>query len=161
MTAEPTLMLVDDEIAILRVFKRILSSHPYRVLTAKSATEALQILAEKQVTLLISDAEMPDMDGLELLAQARRANPAIICVLMSGHSELSSAVRAINEGRIHRYLSKPCTATELLGVIEAGFEAATLQEQHLSRLKSSTTNSAPGDEPVAACSSSQGRSTID
>ena len=124
----PSLLLVDDEESILNSLRRLLRSQPYEVLLADSGARALEILAQRPVDLVMSDARMPDMDGATLLARVREGYPATRRILLTGYADLSTIVKAVNEGQIHQYLSKPWNDEELLLILRQ-----TLEYQHAER----------------------------
>jgi two-component system, probable response regulator PhcQ len=109
-------LLVDDDDAALAL-AAALEGAPYEVLTARSAVEALEVLEREDVQVVVSDEWMPGMRGVELLAQVAREYPYIVRILLTGDPQLDAAVRAINEGEIFRFLTKPCSAATLDGVI--------------------------------------------
>ncbi|WP_163559282.1 HD domain-containing phosphohydrolase [Halomonas sp. NO4] len=108
-----TLLLVDDEPHVLSALRRELRREGYRLLTADNGKTALERMAEECIDAIISDALMPGMDGIELLAQVQRDWPECLRLLLTGKADLNAAVRAINEGRIYHYIAKPWDATEL------------------------------------------------
>lgn len=83
----PTVLIVDDEVAILSALRRCLRREGYRILTADTPEAALRALDESVVDLVLSDHKMPAMDGLELLAEARKRQPNAARLLISGWSE--------------------------------------------------------------------------
>lgn len=109
-------LLVDDDEAALAL-AAALEDAPYQVLTARSAAEALEILEREDIQVVVSDEWMPGMRGVELLAQVAREYPYIVRILLTGDPQLDAAVRAINEGEIFRFLTKPCSSTVLDSVI--------------------------------------------
>lgn len=114
MTAAPTtVLLVDDEPHVLAALRRTLRAPELRVLTAGDAEEALRLLAEGGVDVLVSDIDMPGMSGIELIREVRRRNPEIVRLLLTGDASLESALDAINHGEVYRYLLKPWKAAEL------------------------------------------------
>lgn len=102
-----TILIVDDEPYVLDGLRRVLRGEDYRILTCSSATEALSILEAGNVDVLISDIDMPGMTGTELVARARQKYPDVVRILLTGGASLDSALKAINEGEVHRYLTKP------------------------------------------------------
>jgi diguanylate cyclase len=94
----------------------------HRVLTAGSGAEALQMLAVEPVQLVISDMRMPGMDGAKFLAQARVILPEARRILLTGQSDMQAAISAVNEGRVFRFLTKPCPPPQLLTAINAALE---------------------------------------
>jgi response regulator RpfG family c-di-GMP phosphodiesterase len=111
---KPKVLLVDDEESILNSLRRLLRSQPYDMLLASSGAQALEIMAQQPVDLVMSDARMPNMDGATLLAHIHRLYPATTRILLTGYADLPTIVKAINEGQIHRYISKPWNDEELL-----------------------------------------------
>jgi len=109
----PRILLVDDEPHVIEALNRTLHKEPYEILSAASADEALAILARERVEVVIADEMMPGMQGSELLTVVCRQYPDTMRIILTGHAKLESALRAINEGRIYRYLTKPCNELEL------------------------------------------------
>ncbi|MCP1441389.1 response regulator RpfG family c-di-GMP phosphodiesterase [Pseudomonas sp. GGS8] len=114
VTDKPTLLLVDDEESILNSLRRLLRSQPYEVLLATSGAQALEIMAQRPVDLVMSDARMPNMDGATLLAYIHQHYPNTTRIMLTGYADPSAIIKAINEGQIHRYISKPWHDEEML-----------------------------------------------
>ncbi len=131
-----TLLLVDDEPNITRSLQRVLRREPYRLLTAHDAQEALTHMAAEPVDLVISDVRMPGMDGVTLLARIQEHWPDCLRILLTGYAELSSTIKAINEGSIYRYVSKPWDDDELRQTIaqSLGHREAELERRRLLQL---------------------------
>jgi two-component system, probable response regulator PhcQ len=108
-----TILFVDDEPLVTQALKRALHKEPYRILSANSAAQALEVLARQSVDVVISDEMMPGMLGSEFLAVVCRDYPDTVRIMLTGHANLKTAVRAINEGQIYRFLTKPCNEEEL------------------------------------------------
>lgn len=115
--SKASLLLVDDEENILRSLQRVLRKEPYDVQTASSGEEALSLLNAQRFDLVISDARMPGMDGPTLLSEVKRKWPGTIRILLTGYADVNSTIKAINEGQIYRYISKPWEDEELKLVI--------------------------------------------
>ncbi|HLT14840.1 MAG TPA: HD domain-containing phosphohydrolase [Marinobacter sp.] len=111
------LLLVDDEDNILRSLQRVLRREPWQLTLAHSGDEALAAMADEKFDLVISDARMPGMDGPTLLAEIRRKYPWCIRILLTGYADINSTVKAINDGQIYRYISKPWDDDELRLII--------------------------------------------
>jgi len=107
-------LLVDDEEAILNSLRRVLRNEPYELLFARSGEAALSSLQEHAIDLVVSDARMPGMDGATLLSEINKRNPDCMTILLTGYADLPTIVKAINEGKIYRYISKPWDDDELL-----------------------------------------------
>ena len=111
---KPKVLLVDDEESILNSLRRLLRSQPYEVLLATSGAQALEIMAQQPIHLVMSDARMPNMDGATLLAQVHQHYPETVRIMLTGYADPSAIIKAINEGQIHRYISKPWRDEEML-----------------------------------------------
>jgi response regulator RpfG family c-di-GMP phosphodiesterase len=115
-------LCVDDERAVLDGLALHLR-RKYRLETAQSGAEGLAILRENPgVAVIVSDMRMPGMDGAAFLTRAREAAPDAVRMLLSGQSDIDSAIAAINQGGVFRFLTKPCPPPTLLGAIEAALE---------------------------------------
>lgn len=115
--ANARLLLVDDEENILRSLQRILRKEPYDVSTAASGEQALALLDDHTFDLVISDARMPGMDGPTLLSEVKRKWPWSMRILLTGYTDINTTIKAINDGQIYRYISKPWDDEELKLVI--------------------------------------------
>lgn len=100
-------LFVDDEPLVTEALKRSLSEEEYKILTANSADEALDILAREPVDVVVADEKMPGMSGSEFLAAVCQEHPDTIRIMLTGQASLEAAVRSINEGEIYRFLTKP------------------------------------------------------
>lgn len=136
-TSEPiaTLLLVDDEPLVTDGLKRAFHPEPYRVLTAASAAEALEIIANEHVDVIISDEKMPGMPGSAFLALVRQRLFHSVRIILSGQATLDDAVRAINDGEIHRFLVKPCNTTDLLHTVRQALTHQRLEAETRHLLK--------------------------
>ena len=116
-------LLVDDEAPVLEGYRRILHRE-FPVRTAMGAAEGLAAMqVDGPFGVVISDMRMPGMNGAEFLAQVREKSPATVRMLLTGYSDLEAAIAAVNEGRIFRYLTKPCQKDVLVEAIRSGLEA--------------------------------------
>ena len=112
-----TILLVDDEPYVTEGLCRTLHKEPYRILTARSGFEALDVIRDEPVSLVIADQEMPGMTGIELLAHIAQTHPEIVRFVLTGHASLPVAMKAINDGSVARFLTKPCIDVELRAAI--------------------------------------------
>jgi len=117
-----TLLLVDDEPNILKALKRLLRKDGYTILLADGGEQALQILAETPVNVIVSDHRMPVMTGIEFLAQVKERFPDITRIVLSGFSDLDTITEAINEGNIYKFLAKPWDDSQIRTTIKEAFE---------------------------------------
>ncbi len=112
-------LLVDDEQNILEGYKRSLSRE-FQIETATGGEEALALVAEKgPYAVVISDMRMPGMDGLQLLSNLKATSPDTIRVMLTGNADMDTAINAINEGNIFRFLNKPCTKEAMAKTLTA------------------------------------------
>ncbi|AWI81680.1 two-component system response regulator [Parazoarcus communis] len=123
----PTLLLVDDEANILSSLRRLFRPQGYRVLTAESGDEALQLLAAEPIDLILSDMRMPGMTGAQLLATACERWPDTVRILLTGYADMSSTIEAINRGQIYRYVSKPWEDDDLKLLVRDALERKYLK----------------------------------
>lgn len=115
---ELRILCVDDEPRILDGMRRTLGMN-FEVTTAQSGAEALDRLERaERFAVTISDMRMPGMDGAAYLEKASSIDPDMVRMLLTGQSDMAAAIRAINQGRIFRFLTKPCDADVLQGAVE-------------------------------------------
>lgn len=130
MSHDATLLLVDDEVNVLKSLMRLLHAHNYRLLMAACGSEALALMAREPVDLVISDMRMPHMDGAELLARIRQQWPETMRLLLTGHADMTQTVAAINQGEIYRYIAKPWHDDELLLIVAQALEQQKLKREN-------------------------------
>ncbi len=116
-----TLLLVDDEPSILSALTRVLRRENYHILTAATSEEALAILAQHPVGVILADQRMSGTTGIELLARARTLHPKAVRMVLSGYTGLDSLTEAINRGEIYRFIAKPWDDQQLLETIRGAF----------------------------------------
>ncbi len=113
---QPRILIVDDEPSIRRVLSAHLQRAGYRVDAAQHGAEAIQLLEARPYQLLVTDLQMPELDGLALLAWCRAELPALPVIIITAYGTVGSAVEALKLGA-HDYISKPFDLTELRNVI--------------------------------------------
>jgi putative nucleotidyltransferase with HDIG domain len=106
------MMIVDDERANLRLLERLFASD-YECLTASSGEEAIQLLRQHDVAILITDQRMPQMTGIELLKQTAGLRPHMVRILLTGYTDVDALVEAINSGLVYMYVTKPWNNNDL------------------------------------------------
>lgn len=112
-------LVVDDEPNVLEAIARYLR-RSYDVTTATGGAAGLeQIQRQEPFAIIVSDLQMPHVDGVRLLSYARQATPDTIRILLTGKADLESAIGAVNQGAIFRFLTKPCGADDLLRALSA------------------------------------------
>lgn len=112
-----TLLLVDDEPAILKALQRVVRDEGYKVITALDGESALRLVASESVDVVLSDMDMPGMSGLDLMVRLRRNHPSAVRLLLTGRGTLAAAVGAINDGEVYRFMTKPWDIDELREVL--------------------------------------------
>jgi len=133
-----TVLLVDDDPAVLDGLARALHREPYRILRAGSADEAARVLSSEPVDLIVCDEQMPGMSGSEFLARVAREHPQVMRIMLTGNPSLPAALRAINEGRVYHFFTKPCNEIDLALTIREALE-----------LKDRASKTAPVDDTSA------------
>jgi EAL domain-containing protein (putative c-di-GMP-specific phosphodiesterase class I)/CheY-like chemotaxis protein len=119
-------LVVDDEQNVTKSLYRLLAMEGYQVLTASSAAEGFDLLATRRIAVVISDMQMPVMNGSEFLERVKLIYPDVIRMILTGDLDLHSATNAINRGTILKYLTKPWDDKVLL---EHVGEACKLYDQ--------------------------------
>ena len=116
-----SILCVDDEVdnvdALERLFRR-----KFNVLKATSAAQALKLLAQHPVTVIISDQRMPQMTGVEFLQESLKTHPNAIRILLTGYTDIDSVIAAINSGQIYRYVTKPWDPVDLANAVDRAVE---------------------------------------
>ncbi len=102
-----TVLFVDDDDAILRSLERGLIDEPYNKLFANSCKEALEILQQEEVHVIVTDMRMPEMDGLEFTQILKKEYPHIIIMVLSGYGNDVALQTAVDQGEIFKVISKP------------------------------------------------------
>jgi DNA-binding NtrC family response regulator len=115
------IMIVDDESANLRTLERLFRSD-YQVVTAASGAEALALLDQHDVALLISDQRMPAMTGIELMTKTVALRPHMVKILLTGYTDVGALIEALNSGLVYRYLTKPWDNDDLRLTVSRALE---------------------------------------
>ncbi len=130
----PKILCVDDEKSILMAIRRLFRGKGYEVKVSERAKEALEWIAEGEVfDVIVSDMRMPEMDGAEFLSAVAEFAPETMRILLTGYSDQESTVKAINQGKIYRYLNKPWDNAEFLAAIEQALKQKAIEDER--RLK--------------------------
>jgi len=115
-------LVVDDELILLKVVESTLKKQPYGVITTDSVREALEILESEEIAAVISDYKMPKIKGVEFLEKVREEHPAVIRIMMTAYAELDVSIEAINRVGVFRFVQKPWEQIEFLNTIESALE---------------------------------------
>lgn len=119
---QPKILLVDDDAHVTEALQRVLIPEGYEVFSAHSAEEALKMLSQKSVDVIISDEQMPGLSGSEFLTLVRNSYPDIVRIILTGQASMEATIRAINKGEVYRFLTKPCNRHDLTKAIAHGLE---------------------------------------
>jgi YesN/AraC family two-component response regulator len=107
MDEQWTVLFVDDEVRLLRSIQRGLLDEPYHLLFAESGKQALELLEKNEVHIIVTDMRMPEMSGLDLLRIVKEKYPQIVRIVLSGYTQVTTLLTAINQGEIFRFITKP------------------------------------------------------
>ena len=118
----PTLLIVDDEANVVSALVRLLRSDGYRIVTAASAADALDVLAREPVQVVISDHRMPETTGAEFLGTVKSMYPATVRILFSGYIEVDALTDAVNRGAVFRFLLKPWSDDDVRDAVREAFQ---------------------------------------
>ncbi|HLV02137.1 MAG TPA: sigma-54 dependent transcriptional regulator [Acidobacteriota bacterium] len=106
MNKKHGLLIVDDEIANLQKLKRTFLDD-FQVYEATGGEDAIRLLKEKPISIIVTDQRMPGMSGVELLLRSLEINPDVIRIILTGYTEVEDLMDSINQGHVHRYITKP------------------------------------------------------
>jgi two-component system response regulator PilR (NtrC family) len=123
----PTILIVDDEPNIIEVLEMVLQDEGMTVLKSASVREALSVLREHEVDLVISDIRMPDLSGVELLRQAKQVAPEAVFIMITAFATTETAIEALQHGA-YDYITKPFRMEELRTVIRGALEKKNNQK---------------------------------
>ncbi len=123
-------MIVDDEDLVRNALERSLRKEAYELITAGSAQQALEILKQERIDLIISDQLMPGMSGMEFLQLLKEKHPEVLRIILIDHTDLNRVIPAINEGEVYRFLTKPWSDEELKLNIRLALQNLELTRQN-------------------------------
>src|SRR5881394_2043326 len=123
----PTILVVEDDVENRKAIVKVLEGAEYTVRETDNGQQALDILNEEDIDILVTDLRLPIMDGVELLKRAKAVEQDIEVIMITGHGTVEIAVEAIKEGA-YDFITKPIKKAQLLRAIEKAAE-----KQYLSR----------------------------
>lgn len=115
-------LFLDDEENILYALSRLLQAEPYGVVQASDPDQAMALIGQHPIKVVISDQRMPKISGVEFLRQVKERYPDKIRVLLSGYVDFATAEEAINLGEVYRFVTKPWNTAYLKASIAHGIE---------------------------------------
>ena len=141
----PAVLIVDDEPKVCQALRRAMHREPYEVLSAADADEALKLLAERDIDVVIADENMPGLKGSMLLARIRSQWPDIVRMMLTGDARLETVVSAVNRGEIFRFFIKPANEAEIIVSVREALKTRAHKREHgLLAPRRNETRAAPG-----------------
>ena len=122
-------LFVDDEPHVLSALKRLTRKLDIDVFIAEGGAKGLEVLESNNIDLVVSDMRMPEMDGAAFLTIVKEKYPDTVRYLLTGYSEISATIRALNSGGIYRYIAKPWDDKELIEIINDGLRLKRLESE--------------------------------
>lgn len=139
------ILFVDDDEKILKSLQRGFLDEPYQTFYATSGKEALEILEQEEVHVLVTDMRMPEMPGLDLLRIVKEKYPDVVRIVLSGYTQVGTLLTAINQGEIYRYITKPWKLEEeFKAIIKQALDY--YETQHTSASREAKTVTSPNSE---------------
>lgn len=121
ITKEYNLLIVDDELPILRCLKAVLRNENYTVHTAANGHEGLELLSQHQIGVVLSDINMPEMDGITFLEKCRSNKPDMVRLVLTANTGIENALEMINRSHVFGYLTKPWSNETLKQTLSVAF----------------------------------------
>lgn len=103
----PIILIVDDEAGVISALKRTFMNEDIHIISAASGEQGLEILEDACVDLVISDQNMPGMDGIDFVKQVRTSYPDVLTIILTAYADIKNALLAINQAGVHRFIIKP------------------------------------------------------
>jgi len=123
VVARPRLLFVDDEQRVLNSM-RIMFRRQFDLFLASHGAEALDIVRDQDIDVIVADHRMPKMTGVEVLSKVRTLSPRTVRILLTGYADLDAVEGSINESEVFRFLTKPCAPQQLRETIELAAKLA-------------------------------------
>jgi len=149
--SEYRVLVADDDPTMRLMLSSVLENEGYVTLEATDGIDASHILTQEPVDVIVADFNMPGLDGLGLLPHAKLDRPSAVRIMFTGQADLETAVRAINESGVFRFLMKPVEPEDLLAHVQAACQRVALErevvrlrkamqekDKHLARLEKSS-----------------------
>jgi len=130
MPTDNKILIVDDEPHVISALMRGMDEEPYQMSGVTGGQEALQLMAEQNFKVVISDEKMPGMDGAEFLSLVKQFHPETVRIMLTGHASVEATMRAVNSGEIYRFFTKPWNDTELKLALRSALEKYDLEHEN-------------------------------
>ncbi len=131
--AQYSLLFVDDEVDVVEILTHTFEDD-YRVFSAHSGAEAIEILERESIDLLITDQRMPRMTGIQLIEKAHQIDSELLCIILTGYTDPPDLIDAINRGHVYRYITKPWEIQDLVMTVQTAVESVRLRRENASLL---------------------------
>lgn len=129
VSQKANILYVDDEpnnlLAFAATFRRY-----FNIFTAESAKQGIEILKENPIQLIITDQRMPEMTGVQFLEAIIPDYPDAIRLILTGYTDVEAIIKAINTGRVYRYITKPWNENELKAIIDSALKIYYLEQEN-------------------------------
>jgi signal transduction histidine kinase len=125
----PRILVVDDEENVIQILQDLLSESPYDVDTASTGEEALEVLGAKSYDLLLTDINLPGVNGIEVVTAAKEADPEIVVIVITGYASTGTAIDALRQGA-YDYITKPFDLWEVDQIVARGLESRRLVQEN-------------------------------
>lgn len=125
-----TVLVVDDDRLVLMALKQTLVAEGFEIVTAQNGIEAVEILKEKTVAVILCDQRMPGMKGTEVMQEAIIRQPDAIRIIITGNSDEKTAIEAINKGHVSQFVIKPWDDNQLRQTVSNGIDQYRLMQQN-------------------------------
>jgi type II secretory ATPase GspE/PulE/Tfp pilus assembly ATPase PilB-like protein/DNA-binding response OmpR family regulator len=139
-TKKYQILLVDDEPNVLNALRRVFRQESYIILTAPNGDEALKLLATENCQLMISDFQMPGMNGGELMRQTKQLYPEMIRIMLTGHADADAVIAAVKEGAVYKFILKPWNDDDLRITAGLALEQHDLIQRNIELVKQNAKN---------------------
>lgn len=124
-----SILFLDDEKAIVNSLYRLFRPEGYKLHRANRGEDALAILEAEHIDLIISDMRMPEMDGAEFFSRVAETHPNTVRILLTGYADMESTIKAINEGKLDRYCTKPWNDDDIKMVVRQALETKHMRDE--------------------------------
>jgi DNA-binding NtrC family response regulator len=128
------LLLVDDEERFLTTTKVLLEKRGTTTFTALNGLDAVKLLDEHRIDVVILDVKMPGLDGVEVLRRMKQRYPLVEVIMLTGHASVESAVEGLKLGAFD-YITKPCDVTDLMEKVNEAYTKKQAMEEKIQKAK--------------------------
>ena len=133
MSSKPKILIVDDEERFRTTLGKLLGIKGLDVHTLGSGKEALEELRQTSYDVILLDVKMPEMSGIEVLAEIKKINHYLEVIILTGHASVDVAVEIMRLGG-YEYLLKPCPLEELMDKIDSAYERKLAREERIKKM---------------------------